>query len=770
LRNIELLELQVLADKDDFAVLNARAYLAREYLLVRDYDKAYENVRYLLDHYQQWETVGKTFLFENIRRIYSAIQLTTIMRSRFSREEAYEKLFMELKKNHPEFREAMLADLHYQMFFDFQEDRFLQELELAEERSKSFPPSALPESRATEAAIYGHGALTAYRREDKDKARHWAEIALRVDPELNAKILQGIIDGTFHESDAAEVHVSACWIAKNEAESIAASILSVKDCADELIVVDTGSTDDTVQIAQECGARVAHFQWRDDFSAARNYALSLAKGDYVIFLDADEHFEPALHTEDRGVFIGVFKTVGVDTLMIPRVDIDAATGEVKGISPYVKIMRREGIHYEHLVHEITRLSDGSAPPTFILEEYRLIHIGYSADRLKGKSLRNIELLEREQKILRDGKDLCINRAYLMREYMIVNNFEKAFENCRSLLDHHEEWIAASKTFIVYLHELYLAIDLAVLKRGWFSRKEVYQKLFRAIKESYPDTRDAMLADLYYQLLFDYREHTFLRGLALIEEAVKAAPSEKELVSTQAEGMVYGRAAVSAYYHGDREKSAYYAQRALQIAPKKNAEDMRALLEGKPPQSAYPGIRDNLLAGDCEAACGMILTYLDQGSLDHYLLEFLAIIAEKAESEVASLARARYETGMALLDEAIELSDFINTGYVDGSQENPAIADIPVDAFVKTYMADKDRAVTPDILRLHALAIPLYKIKGLYTKALRSCLLLNAKGVETENNRREAIRLLREHNQHSLAERAESLLAHGVIMGAGHLDR
>ncbi len=52
--------------------------------------------------------------------------------------------------------------------------------------------------------------------------------------------------------------ISACWIVKNEAENIRRSIESVKDCCDELIVVDTGSTDDTAGIAEECGAKIKH--------------------------------------------------------------------------------------------------------------------------------------------------------------------------------------------------------------------------------------------------------------------------------------------------------------------------------------------------------------------------------------------------------------------------------------------------------------------------------------------------------------------------------
>lgn len=77
-------------------------------------------------------------------------------------------------------------------------------------------------------------------------------------------------------------------IAKNEEKFIKNAIESGKPFVSEIIVVDTGSEDDTRKIAQECGATVYDFQWQDDFSKAKNFALSMAKADWVLFLDADE--------------------------------------------------------------------------------------------------------------------------------------------------------------------------------------------------------------------------------------------------------------------------------------------------------------------------------------------------------------------------------------------------------------------------------------------------------------------------------------------------
>jgi tetratricopeptide (TPR) repeat protein len=82
--------------------------------------------------------------------------------------------------------------------------------------------------------------------------------------------------------------LSLCMIAKNEEHCIREAILSVSTLFSEFILVDTGSTDATVSIAEEFGAKVIHEQWVDDFSAHRNSSLAHASGEWILVLDADE--------------------------------------------------------------------------------------------------------------------------------------------------------------------------------------------------------------------------------------------------------------------------------------------------------------------------------------------------------------------------------------------------------------------------------------------------------------------------------------------------
>jgi glycosyltransferase involved in cell wall biosynthesis len=90
------------------------------------------------------------------------------------------------------------------------------------------------------------------------------------------------------------MNLSFCAIVKNEEKNLPRCLESVKAIADELIILDTGSTDKTPEIARSFGAKVYSFDWCDDFAAARNAALAYVTGDWVLVLDADERIEPEI--------------------------------------------------------------------------------------------------------------------------------------------------------------------------------------------------------------------------------------------------------------------------------------------------------------------------------------------------------------------------------------------------------------------------------------------------------------------------------------------
>ncbi len=89
------------------------------------------------------------------------------------------------------------------------------------------------------------------------------------------------------------VRLSLSMIVRNEAERLGACLASVRGLVDEMIVLDTGSTDATLAVATAAGARTGRFTWIDDFAAARNASLELCTGDWILILDADERLDPA---------------------------------------------------------------------------------------------------------------------------------------------------------------------------------------------------------------------------------------------------------------------------------------------------------------------------------------------------------------------------------------------------------------------------------------------------------------------------------------------
>ncbi len=93
-------------------------------------------------------------------------------------------------------------------------------------------------------------------------------------------------------------HISLCMIVKNEERFLRKCLESAQDDVDEIIIVDTGSTDGTLDIAREFGAKIVSYEWTDDFAAARNVSLKNATGNWALWLDADEELAP----ESRGNF------------------------------------------------------------------------------------------------------------------------------------------------------------------------------------------------------------------------------------------------------------------------------------------------------------------------------------------------------------------------------------------------------------------------------------------------------------------------------------
>ncbi len=146
------------------------------------------------------------------------------------------------------------------------------------------------------------------------------------------------------------VSVSLCMIVKNEEDVLGRCLDSAADLADEIVVVDTGSTDRTKEIAGHYTDKVFHFPWRDDFAAARNESFAHASMDYCMWLDADD----VLLEADRAAFLALKETLdpAVSVVMAPYHTGFDESGRVT-FSYYRErlIKNRTGMAWEGAVHE-----------------------------------------------------------------------------------------------------------------------------------------------------------------------------------------------------------------------------------------------------------------------------------------------------------------------------------------------------------------------------------------------------------------------------------
>ena len=173
---------------------------------------------------------------------------------------------------------------------------------------------------------------------------------------------------------------------------MARSLKSSAEFVDEIVVVDTGSADSTVSVAESFGAEIFYQAWADDFSAPRNLALSRATGDWIIFLDADEFLA---NGTGRNLRFAVEKAEEFrqQGMLVQLVNVDADAGnKILGADLVLRIFKNSrGIHYVGKIHEEIRpaLSEITFAPPQLLT---IFHTGYSAKISRTKAERNLKML------------------------------------------------------------------------------------------------------------------------------------------------------------------------------------------------------------------------------------------------------------------------------------------------------------------------------------------------------------------------------------------
>ncbi|MBW7475172.1 glycosyltransferase [Paenibacillus oenotherae] len=223
------------------------------------------------------------------------------------------------------------------------------------------------------------------------------------------------------------ITVSLCMIVKNEEETLGRCLGSVAQHIDEIIIVDTGSTDGTVAVARQFTDRIHHFAWIDDFAAARNYAFSLATSDYILWLDSDDIFRE----KDREQFKALLQTLdpAVDSVSMPYILSTDEFGNSTSVIRRNRLVKRAKrfqwigpVHEYLLVHGRTINSD----------------IAVTHCSIRHDSDRNIAIYE---------KRLAADEKLSPRDLFYYANELKDHARYREAITYYEKFIATGDCWI-----------------------------------------------------------------------------------------------------------------------------------------------------------------------------------------------------------------------------------------------------------------------------------------------------------------------------------
>lgn len=286
------------------------------------------------------------------------------------------------------------------------------------------------------------------------------------------------------------VKISGCVIAKNEEKNIARCINSYKDIVDEVIVVDTGSSDRTAEIAQNLGAKVYHYEWQNDFAKAKNFALSLAKGDWIIFLDADEFFAEGHCYNVKKYIKLIHRNKRFDGIGCRMANIQE-NGEIINYIVQIRIFRNHpDIRYKNSIHECIYKETSRLNVFFVEKDDILIyHTGYSSSIGMTKAERNLKLLlECEEK----GDFPPYFNVYMSDSYFMMKDWDKAIVYAQKHID-------SGVSMFGYNIKPYMNIIEAMLNRG-DDLEVVIDKIKEFIKK-FPDnpTFYMYMADALFSL-------------------------------------------------------------------------------------------------------------------------------------------------------------------------------------------------------------------------------------------------------------------------------
>ncbi len=214
------------------------------------------------------------------------------------------------------------------------------------------------------------------------------------------------------------IRLSLCMIMRNEEPCLEACLLSVSDLVDEMIIVDTGSTDQSVALAEKFGAKVYHHSWESDFALARNQSIGYAQKEWILIMDADERISEAAYDwlivfKSRPQLARIYQT--------QIVNLDQAGQAINAFFMQRLFPNTVGLKFRSAIHECLIFNDSMSQPMPInettLEIPFFYHIGTQPFHI-----------ERQQKRQRNFEILNIETAKYPHEPHLLYHLANAYRN------------------------------------------------------------------------------------------------------------------------------------------------------------------------------------------------------------------------------------------------------------------------------------------------------------------------------------------------------
>ncbi|MCP1145706.1 glycosyltransferase [Lysinibacillus endophyticus] len=226
--------------------------------------------------------------------------------------------------------------------------------------------------------------------------------------------------------------ISLCMIVKNEEEVLEQCLSSVKDICDEIIIVDTGSTDKTKEIAYQFTDKVFDFEWIDDFSAARNFAFSKASMDYIFWMDADD----IVSEGDQEKFKKLKEELpdNADAVsMLYHIAFDEYQNPTFSFRRNRLVRREKNFKWHGAVHEYLEVGGN-----IVASDVAITH--RKKDKRKGQvpSDRNLKIYEK--RLERGDTFTPRDLFYYSNELKDHGQYEKAIEYYNKFLDTKKGWV------------------------------------------------------------------------------------------------------------------------------------------------------------------------------------------------------------------------------------------------------------------------------------------------------------------------------------------